>query len=192
MAFPTGPRASATPTTSTRTVLRVPRVSRSHSVVGRNSPPSASSTRRRFGTARNNPAPTMAVPGRASRLQPSPPTIGVRAAWTNASSTARTRAGAQRAALPASVWMASTCSGDAAPMAENASGETTPSAARSVRRSRGGWLVVTWMSQPPVTASGSAYAVRVAVSMTADTVKLSTTSANMVRVSPVRKRLAAT
>ena len=48
------------------------------------------------------------------------------------------------------------------------------------------------MSQPPVTASGSAYAVRVAVSMTADTVKLSTTSANIVRVNPVRKRLAAT
>src|SRR5207253_3820421 len=110
----------------------------------------------------------------------------------NASSTARTLTGAQRDAPTASVWIASINSGEAAPMAENASAETTPLAARSARRSRGGWLLVMWMSQPPVTASGSAYAVRVAVSNTADTVRLSTTSANIVSVSPVRKRFAAT
>jgi len=89
--------------------------------------PSPAITRSRLGTERNSPAPTMAVPGLDNwRHAPgSPATTGVRTP-ARRHRQPRQRDGAQRAAPPARVCMPSISSGDAAPMAVNASGDTTP------------------------------------------------------------------
>ena len=192
--LPNGPRASATPTTSHAhggPCRRAYRAARATSA-GSRGPRASSRPCSRSATACSSAAADDRR-ARAGRAAPSrrPPTIGVRAPATKPASTASTfdRRPARR---PRSCRV---CDALRRAAARPRRSPRTRRARRRrslpgrLARSRGGEVLAARMSQPPVTASGSAYASRVAVSMTAETVRLSTTSANIVSVRPVRKRL---